>query len=249
LYLCFGFDYAKIQKNTEMATIYLTLSAKTDTNPHKAVRIRFKHGGKIDQQATTNIFVPAEHWDTKNQKIEIPNFRKRFEKQEELIAFLADQQNKLDNLKKSITDLFNETDKSNIANDWLKVEVDKILFPEKYAPIVEKPATLFQFIQNFIDTAPTRKDKKTGRLLSHTENMTFVNTGERVSFGSLKTTEDDKEKYKLIKDLHDAGETYEEIAPKVGYAGKGGVSKFVNKFEKNNNISTSKNENLEEDED
>jgi hypothetical protein len=36
------------------------LSAKSDTNPQKEIRLRFKHG-KIDQQAKTGIFIPAEY--------------------------------------------------------------------------------------------------------------------------------------------------------------------------------------------
>ena len=48
-----------LEKYSEMATIYLSLSIKSDTNPHKEIRIRFKHG-KIDQQAKTSIFIPAE---------------------------------------------------------------------------------------------------------------------------------------------------------------------------------------------
>ena len=128
--------------------------------------MRFSHG-RINQRAKTNIFVPAEHWDSDNQKIEIPNFRKWGEEQEELVKFLLEQQNKIENLKKIIADLFNDTDKINLPPDWLKIEVDKFSFPEKY--ITKTPqsvsVTLFQFIAHFIENASSRKDKKTGRQL------------------------------------------------------------------------------------
>ena len=77
-----------------MATIYLTLSTKTDTNPLKELRIRFKHGS-IDQQAKTNIFIPTEYvdengkkkliWDNETQQIIIPNFRVITDEKKEFI--------------------------------------------------------------------------------------------------------------------------------------------------------------------
>jgi hypothetical protein len=57
-----------------MATIYLSLSEKSDTNPQREIRIRFKHG-KIDQQAMTNIFIPLEYCDETTRQIIVPNFR------------------------------------------------------------------------------------------------------------------------------------------------------------------------------
>ena len=145
-----------------MATIYLTLSAKSDTNPQKEVRIRFKHG-KTDQQTKTNIFIPAEYWNDKAQVITVPNFRLKTDDKKELIKYLTEQSEKLNTLTSTVLTLFNESDKSNIAPDWLKDVIDRFNFPEKYMPKIETPeeaTSLFQFIELFIKDAPNRKDKK-----------------------------------------------------------------------------------------
>jgi integrase len=149
-----------------MATIYLTLSAKTDTNPQREIRIRFKHG-KIDQQSKTNIFIPAEYWDSEAQQIIIPNFRLMNDEKKGLKQYLADQSEKLNALTATVQTIFNDTDKDSITPDWLKVTIDKYNFPEKYAPKIEEPEniTMFQFIAKFIKEAPSRKDKNTGRPL------------------------------------------------------------------------------------
>ena len=146
-----------------MATIYFSLSKKADTNRHKEIRIRFKHG-KIDQQAKTNIFVLPDYWDDENQQITIPNFRIVISEKKKLKQQLTEQSEKLQALVATIQTLFNRADKASIAPDWLKVTVDKFNFPEKYAPKEELPktTTLFQFTEKFIAEAHKRKDKKTG---------------------------------------------------------------------------------------
>ena len=151
-----------------MATIYLSLSKKADTNHHTEIRIRFKHG-KIDQQAKTNIFIPADAWNEESQQVVIPNIRLMNDEKKELKQYLTDQSEKLNTLTTTIQTLFNETDKTDIAPDWLKLTIDKHNFPEKYAPKVSVPeiTTLFQFIDKFIVEAPSRKDKNTGRPLTY----------------------------------------------------------------------------------
>ena len=80
--------------------------------------------------------------------------------------------------------------------------------------------------------------KKQSYVLHFTENMTFKNTGERTPLEALvKTSSKDKEKYEKAKELIRDGKTLEEIAPVVGYANKGSVSKFIKGYEKNHGIS------------
>jgi hypothetical protein len=71
-----------------------------------------------------------------------------------------------------------------------------------------------------------------------TDNMTFVNTGERIPFESLSKVEDvGKQKYELIKMYQAQGYTTKEIAEKVGYKSKGSVSKIIQKFETKGDVS------------
>ncbi|MCL2436077.1 MAG: hypothetical protein FWD09_08100 [Lentimicrobiaceae bacterium] len=53
-----------------MATIYLTLSEKSDTLDLKEIRVRFKHG-KIDQQSKTNIFKVSSIYSVLAEKGEV----------------------------------------------------------------------------------------------------------------------------------------------------------------------------------
>jgi integrase len=149
-----------------MATIYLTLSQKTDGNPQREIRIRFKHS-KIDQQAKTNIFIPAEYWNSEAQQIIIPNFRLMNNERKELKNYLTDRNEKLNALVSTVQTIFNEADKDSITPDWLKIIVDKYNFPEKYAPKVEeKITTLFPLIERFLKELPNRKDKETGLFIT-----------------------------------------------------------------------------------
>ena len=82
--------------------------------------------------------------------------------------------------------------------------------------------------------------KKESYQLRFTENMTFINTGERVPFENLSKVEDaGKQKYDLIKMYQTQGYTTGEIAEKVGYKSKGSVSKIIRKFENKAGVSVS----------
>ncbi|MDR1160817.1 MAG: hypothetical protein LBK45_00610, partial [Tannerellaceae bacterium] len=125
-----------------MATIYLSLSAKSDTNPQREIRIRFKHG-KIDQQAKSGIFIPAENWNQEKKQIIIPNIRVRTNEKTELKQYLTEQSEKLNTLLSVINTIFNVMDKSNIACDWLKDCVDQYYERGKYAPVDEESKRSF----------------------------------------------------------------------------------------------------------
>jgi integrase len=140
-----------------MATIYLSLSAKSDTNPQKEIRIRFKHG-KIDQQAKTNIFIPSEHWDEAAQQIVIPNFRLMNNEKKELKQYLASQREKLNALATLIQTAFSETtDKNDIRSEWLKDCIDKYYQRGEYAPVEEESEQKQSFFDTFNDFLEKRK--------------------------------------------------------------------------------------------
>jgi hypothetical protein len=145
-----------------MATIYLTLSVKTDaTQKEKEIRIRFKHG-IIDQQAKTNIFILSEYWDTETQQIIIPNFRLQTDERKKLTKRLTTQKSRLETLIAGIQKDFNETDKNSVPADWLKLFIDKCNFPDKYIPEIKKMPALFEFVDTFLKEYPNRKHGTTG---------------------------------------------------------------------------------------
>jgi len=121
-----------------MATVYLSLSTKTDTTQKQEILIRFSHG-RINQRAKTNIFISAEYWDDKTHQVIIPNFRLMNDEKKELKQYLTNQSEKLNLLTTTIQTLFNESDKSNIAPDWLKNCIDKYYQRGKYTLVAEAP--------------------------------------------------------------------------------------------------------------
>jgi hypothetical protein len=84
--------------------------------------------------------------------------------------------------------------------------------------------------------------------LRFTDNMTFVNTGERVPFDVLakvneyervtrEKQERDDQRYQRIKELKSAGLTHSAIAEEIGYKNKCSVSKLIKKHEERNSVS------------
>lgn len=149
-----------------MASIYFTLSIKEDSSDTKEIRVRFKHG-KIDQQAKTGIYIQSEYWNSEVQEIIVPTFRLMNSEQKKLQQLLTEQRDRLNGLKSEILNSFLRVDKTTISKDWLRLLIDKINFPEKHIAKESTPEniTLFQYISKFIEDAPQRKDKKTGRTL------------------------------------------------------------------------------------
>ena len=133
-----------------MATIYLTLSTKVDASEKQEILLRFSHG-KINQRAKSNIFIHAKFWDNDKQEIKVPNFRMQDNEKKELIQNLTTQQGKLLQLKKSIAEAFNETDKKNVSTDWLIDYVDKFNQRGKYATTtqIDTERTFFSIVEEF----------------------------------------------------------------------------------------------------
>jgi len=68
--------------------------------------------------------------------------------------------------------------------------------------------------------------------LRFTENMTFVNTGDRIPFESLsKITSDGQQKYNEVKAYLSAGHSQEEAASYFGYANKSSISRLLKNYE------------------
>ena len=75
--------------------------------------------------------------------------------------------------------------------------------------------------------------------LRFTENMTFINTGERIPFENLAKEEDSKtRKYELIKMYQSQGLSMEEVSQKLGYKNKSSISRILQKYDKNSVANT-----------
>lgn len=143
-----------------MATIkaFIRTSKKnTDSN----IRIRLKDGRNIDVCGVTPIKIASDKWSNKTESI---NSR---------VVYDSTKRNSFDkgitDLKSAILKSLENTERIEVNAQWLNTEIDKYYHPEKYKPasvLVVKPITLFEFIEDFLKNAPTRKVSKSGTLMS-----------------------------------------------------------------------------------
>lgn len=73
--------------------------------------------------------------------------------------------------------------------------------------------------------------KNSSYVLEFSNNMTFKDTGERISFDNLGVSDEKLAKYQIAKELKQQGKTLEEIAPQIGLKNKGNVSRLLKECE------------------
>ncbi len=111
------------------------------------IQCRFKAGRGVDFQAMTGLQAFPEHWNA--QKESVRNIAE---------ATYKDQvNNSLSKLKAHILSEFAKN-RVELSKEWLNRIIDEFHYPEKYQV---KQATLFDFIEEFIENAPTRLNPKT----------------------------------------------------------------------------------------
>ena len=164
-----------------MAQIELRLSAKTDKiTGLNEVLIRFYEGSKFNLRSKTGIFVSKKHFEfyinreateKKGIKIKTKDITATRSEAEKKGYVLLDRgiivsNGIVENEDKRIHDLaikkakelcehiinsFNESDKSSISNDWLKITIEKYLNPSKYQEKeIERPS-FFQIFETFLN--------------------------------------------------------------------------------------------------
>lgn len=167
-----------------MATIQAFIRTSTKKVDKVNVRFRLRDGRSVDLFHQSNIEIDPEIWDNDKQTIK---------------ARVVFDETKRQKFNKSIIDrkdlIFEaysmaET-KENLTSKWLESEIDKLLYPQKYKPIEEIPQTLFQYIDRFIEKAPERKDKATGRLLTKNNIQQYKATQKHLlAFAETKKKKD-----------------------------------------------------------
>ena len=121
------------------------------------IRFRLSDGRKVQLFHKSDLVINPDVWDVKNECIKAK------------VIFLG-----RDKFNKSISDLKNiilkayssEPTKIEYTSDWLEQAIINIQNPKKFLSLEEKPMTLFEFVEKFIQTAPTRKVSKTGTLMN-----------------------------------------------------------------------------------
>lgn len=167
---------------TVKAFIRTTKKDKTFVN----VRFRLTDGRSVQMFHKSDIQVNPYDFDEKNETIKAKilfNAKAR----KEFNDSVADR-------KKLITDVYtNAPDGTIFSTDWLELEIDKRLHPEKYVPIKETtvPDTVLAYIRYFNENVDTRKDKNTSRLLSPNTKKQYITTEKHIkAFASYQRKSD-----------------------------------------------------------
>jgi len=157
-----------------MATIkaFIRTSVKvTESN----IRIRLFIGNNISLYGMTPKKISSDKWSNETESIKSrivfdDKIRNNFN-------------NDIANLKAAIFKALETTDKADVNTLWLEKEIDKYYHPDKYKLIEpEKSLAMFEFVEQFIQNAPTRKVSKTGTLM----NIRAI-VQHRITFDYLKT--------------------------------------------------------------
>lgn len=142
-----------------MATVQAFIRTSKKKTENVNIRFRLRDGRNIQLFHTSEILVNPDVWDSSEQSI-----KKRiiFKDAERLKINKA-----VNDRKALILQIYSEeSEKESLTSDWLETSIDKELYPEKYKPQIEIDS-LFKFTKQFIDEAPNRKDKNTGRSLTY----------------------------------------------------------------------------------
>ena len=164
-----------------MAQIELRLSAKSDkTTGLNEVLIRFYEGSKFNLRSKSNIFVASNHFEfyinreaTEKNGIKVKPKDITATKSEAIKkgyilydrgiivsnGIIENNDKKIHDAAKKkakelceyIINMYNETDKEQIANDWLKITIDKFLYPEKYIEKQNEKPSFFQLFEIYLN--------------------------------------------------------------------------------------------------
>ena len=175
-----------------MATISLSLSAKADKTTGKSeILIRFVVGSRINQRGKSNIFINAQHWNAKEQRIVIPKFRLMNDEQKQLVSELKAADTQLSNLTQRIQQSFIEAGagKVGLAKDWLKSVINEFNnFPTAAAEEAETEhqPTFFEAFEIYINGKKFSANRRKGYpVLCRTLKRYELYTSKPLTFDDL----------------------------------------------------------------
>lgn len=122
------------------------------------IRFRLRDGRLIQLFHSSELKILPELWDSKTQSIKSRVIYDSHRRKELNLSILK--------RKELIAQIYDNIDcKESLNSTQLDLLIDQSLFPNKYN-LKETPNTLFTFIERFIEEAPDRRDRITGRCLS-----------------------------------------------------------------------------------
>ena len=170
--------------NSIMATVQAFIRISTKNIDRANIRFRLRDGRNIQLFHKSELEINPSVWDSEKQAIKAKVLYKEVDRAK-FNKSIADR-------KDLILQVYNaEINKAGLTSDWLELSINKALRPEQYKPIDEKPKTVLQYIETFISTAHTRKDKATGRLLVYNNIQQYKATEKHLkAFAASKRKKD-----------------------------------------------------------
>ncbi len=218
-----------------MATIVLSLSAKTDkeTSQHE-VLIRFFHG-RINQRAKTGVFVNPEFWSVEQQAIIVPNWRLMNEEKRATKCDLQKKTDRLNQITSLVQSEFQKVNKNTIAKDWLKSLIDGFNYPDA-AP--ETQISFFDEFNRYIDTHKfSDHRRRQNRVVWRTLKRFEIFKGLSLSFDSIsEDTLRDFEQFLVDEHKLVDGRKYKKVMDEVPESrtpqprGKNTINDFMTKL-------------------
>lgn len=134
-----------------MATIKYLIGKRGGDRPEVIIRLKVNQSLRV-QAKVKGIFVYREYWSESKQRQDTSRkFAKEWEKQE-----MAVTNKLLSDLRESLLQRCESIDDEDITGEWLKEQIDQILYPSKYEPKEVKPITLMEAVNEFIDHPENR---------------------------------------------------------------------------------------------
>lgn len=194
-----------------MAAITYIVGKRGGDRPEVTLKLTINSKLRV-QTKVPGVLVYRQYWsDSKQRNDTSRKFIKPWEKDE-----MSRINKALESLSSVIKDKAAAVPESEITKQWLALEVDKILHPDKYKPKTPekaKPKTFLQALEDLVDGADKRIISRTGRPVSNSTKIQYKQTREHVKrFLSERKVKDlaiievDTEFYNdFVKHLYDQG--------------------------------------------
>ncbi len=134
-----------------MATITYIIGKRGGDRPEVTLKLTISNAKKV-QSKVHGISVFRTYWD--DEKGEMKTTSKFISPKDKME--IANTNKRLEDLKAAIKHKIAGVVEDEITKEWLKKEIDMFLYPEKYAPKVEKPKTLMEAVEAYIEAAEVR---------------------------------------------------------------------------------------------
>ena len=156
--------YLSIIESTRIMATIIYYTRQSKGKDPVAIYCRFRDGRKVEQRARTGLTVTPDHWNAKKERV----------KNVAEATYKDFTNEKLDNLRTHVYSHHAKTD-GLISSGWLSETIDLFHNPDGKK---DKPKTLFEFIQDFIEKAPTRLNPKTSRPVCYKMQREYIRTFE-----------------------------------------------------------------------